>query len=504
MQTVEKKTRHRRIPRWALAALLLALLSALLYALLAQPQSEVPVREPEGGVLRQADPLDVARITVTRRDGGAWTAEQRDPGELFVLPQGGESGFSLSERTAARLIAAAASVEYTSVLGLPGEGWEASLTEFGLNPPEAAVTYTYADGTSLTLRLGSRSEGTDEVFCYFLAKGDGRLLALDVGTAEELLTDRALLRPLPQPALHKARIDEIVITSAGGGTASWRLEADITDGDALNRWFLTSPVRYPAEGEAVEGLCQRLSQLYMGGWAADATEENLSLYGFDAPRWTLRVHQAAGATLATDDSGAATAVDWPESWSEFTVGGQKSELVDYVLWDGGIYLCSALTLRALLEVQPLSTLTRYVILTAPDNLTSLTVATPEGRDVYTVERTARLDEDGRPLTDAAGGTVYDSHVEKNGRPMSWDAFSAAYAALLGQTVTGMLPEDFVCGGEAAAEYLFETVSGSPHTVRLYPFDALHDAVELDGCAVFYLYRGSLAFRPEHDTNMSEE
>ena len=49
--------------------------------------------------------------------------------------------------------------------------------------------------------------------------------------------------------------------------------------------------------------------------------------------------------------------------------------------------------------------------------------------------------------------------------------------------------------ETREEYVFRTLSGAVHTVELSEFDAMHDAVTVDGWTLFYLIRGGLDGMP---------
>ena len=53
----------------------------------------------------------------------------------------------------------------------------------------------------------------------------------------------------------------------------------------------------------------------------------------------------------------------------------------------------------------------------------------------------------------------------------------------------MLPEGEYSLEEPPYRYLFTDVDGTVHEVGLTTFDALHDAVIVDGHAAFYLIKG---------------
>ena len=60
------------------------------------------------------------------------------------------------------------------------------------------------------------------------------------------------------------------------------------------------------------------------------------------------------------------------------------------------------------------------------------------------------------------------------------------------TVSGILPENREMR-PAETRFIFHTLSGKTHIVELSPYDGMHDAVSVDGSAVFYLIRGGMDF-----------
>ena len=61
------------------------------------------------------------------------------------------------------------------------------------------------------------------------------------------------------------------------------------------------------------------------------------------------------------------------------------------------------------------------------------------------------------------------------------------------TVTGSLPQGWTAREAPHTTFTFEDVDGMVTTVALAPYDALHDAVIINGDAVFYLIQGGMVF-----------
>lgn len=84
---------------------------------------------------------------------------------------------------------------------------------------------------------------------YAQLDGDTRLLSVSRGLAEECYVTRGSLHSIEQLTIHADRLDEITLLNAEGEiTQQWRLNGAIMNADAQDRWMLTTPVSYPADG----------------------------------------------------------------------------------------------------------------------------------------------------------------------------------------------------------------------------------------------------------------
>lgn len=493
-KVTRRQRKDRPWLRWAVLALaVLALAGSLIATRLLntrKPVTALPVEVTDTTIARHA-PDEVTTIALSMRSGDGWTVTQDADGILWAE---GEDRFAVDTTTAAVLLDAACVVKFTDVLSDDPAEYADRMADFGLDQPRAVVTVHYADDASVTMRIGERAGSDETPFYYMTVDGDDRLMTLDVGTKDDLVIERALLHPVAQPVLHKARMDRITITTPEAEYA-WALNAAITDGDAADRWMLTSPTTYPADGAAMENLRANLVNLRMGSYVAAASPETLADFGFDAPRMVLTVHQAAGSLGMTGITGAYNVVDWPEDEVTLTVGAAASDVLDYVLFDGSIYTTSHFLLDVFMKLQPAVTLTRYPVLTSLGNLASLTVTKDGAAVTYAVTRAERVAPNNELVYDEDGQPEVDVTVTCDGEPMAWSAFEAAYNDLLLVTVSGTLPSGWTPSEPVHTAYRFETVTGVTHTLELARFDALHDAVLVDGCAMFYLVKGGIGIVP---------
>lgn len=493
MEPVSKK-KPRRLPGRAvwLLALTAALALAVGGALLLRRES--PVQETVTftyGELVAKESGEVASLTITRRDGESYTLLQRSEGTLTLAE---DETFVVSDLYAPSLLSAACVISYEDVLAENAADYAAYNDEFGLDQP-LTVDVTYTDGSSVRLYVGVKGPLEEDTWYYMTVEGDSRLFALDKSTAENFNVTLSSLHPVTQPTIHQARLDDITFTGADGEIlAHWTLAGEITDSDAAASWRMISPWAYPAEEEAMTNLRKNLSNLRLGAYVCEATAENLAQYGLDAPQFILTLHMAAGTTGSVDADGVYATVDWPESTFEMRIGAAKSDAVDYVLVNGMIYLCSHYSLAIFRDMDPRDTLSRYPLMVELEDLAAMTIANENGSTAYTLRREEQVAANNELVTDEDGQVVWDIFVEKDGAEISYTAFSAAWEQLRAVRVTGWLPEDFVPSEPAHTTLTFTTWTGKVHTLSLAPYDTLHDAVIVDGTALFYLISGGLTLQ----------
>jgi len=489
----KRAVRHGRL--WlVLAAAALAVGIGVSVLWLNQPEEPVEEHAHEtSGTLAAYTPAQVLRLAVTLRSGESWAATQTTEGALTLED---DPGYEVSTSMAQRLLDAASSVSYQEILTEDPAEYADRLADFGLDAPRLVAEITYEDGSAWVLRVGNTLSLQEDNAYYMTVDGDDRLFSLDKGTAEDMMVEKALLHPVTQPTLHKARFDRITFADGGGNTlAEWTLRGEI-GGNAQDRWVLTAPAAYPADGESMSNLLENLENLRLGAYVGEATPENLAAFGFEEPRFVITIHQAAGSIGTTGVDGVYSVTDWPEDTFTMTIGGAKSDMVDYVLVGESIYITSHFTLEVFMDMDAASTLSRYTVPVALGNLRAMTIRTAAGEAVYTVTRTEQVAENNDLVTDSQGNVLYDLTCDVNGTPLPYAAFESAYNELLKVTVSGTLPKGWQASEAPHATYIFEAVTGERYTLELVKFDAMHDALLLDGNALFYLIKDGMAFHVE--------
>ena len=484
MQKVERKKhgegKHRRA-LWLAAALLLLAGSVTAAVLLSRKPAETPASEQHWGMLIDRTAGELVSVTVERRDEEAWTLVRTENGEL--MPEGG-SDWTVEEQQGTLLQEAVTQLRYEEILTDDPAVYRENPDLFGLDPPLVSVTGRYTDGTSFTVRIGNDT-GLEEGWHYMTADGDEKLYAASSAVVQDMNVEYALLHPVPRPEIYASLLDRITVEDGHDVIAEWTLQGQITDRDAGTNWAVTEPVRCPADEESIQNLKKSAENFRLGVYTAPATEENLEKYGFGTPQRILTFHMAAGSTGTVGETGVYDVTDHEESTVTLTVGNARDEMADYVRFEEEIYTVSHFTLSAFTEADPMSTAARYPVLTPLDSLESLTVEENGEKLEYVLREQEQTEDNGEPAS---------RECLLNGEKIPYESFEAAYERLLTVTFSGILPED-ARWKEAYKKYTFRTLSGGTHTVLLSDWDGMHDAVTVDGTAVFYLIRGGMTDLP---------
>ena len=135
-----------------------------------------------------------------------------------------------------------------------------------------------------------------------------------------------------------------------------------------------------------------------------------------------------------------------------------------------------------------------LLLTAPFNaptndLQRLVIRKNGGQTAYDISLRERVLPNNDFETDESGNILYDVIVEKDGQTADSEAFLTAYRQLLELRTADRLPEVWTVP-DAEPDFAVEfTRSGASRRVALYPLDALHDAVVVDGAALYRVEKG---------------
>ena len=474
MQKVERqkhKDRGRKRLTWVLLCALVLVIGVTAGLLLRKEARKEPeeTRQRITGSVVTREAEELKSITVNQKGKEPWTAVREEDGSLRLEPDDPSepNTWVVDEGIGGLIEKVATNLTYEDIFTENRADWEPEAEAFGLAEPQIIAVIRYTDGTEVTARIGNAADDGENAYYYMTVDGDDRLYAVDAGAVVDLNTEKELLHPANQPEIRGALLDRITVKNGDGTVRTeWALEGKITDQDAAENWLLTAPFVYPADYDTVKNLRDTAENLRMGIYIGNAEEEALKQCGLDEPTAIIELHIAAGSTGTVGASGVYDVEEREEHTETITVGASKSEMVAYVRYGDEIYTLNHFTLNVFTQAKPLSTVARYTVATPLNSLESVSVEKQGAEEVrYTLER-KKTAENAETEEDAGYRCM------RNGEEISYDAFAAAWERLL--TVT---------------------VSGGTHTVELSDYDAMHDAVTMDGHTLFYLIKGGMTELP---------
>ena len=432
------------------------------------------------------DSSQVSRIAVSTGKGNQYTLYQQD-GRLHVE---GQPEFIVDEDRQKAILSATAVITVENTVDIGSEAWTAHREDFGLAIPQVTVTITYDGNEQAVLSIGDQSPFSSEY--YFTLEGDPHLYLVSAGILDLYLMDLGTYHVITQPILHQQRIDQITLWNESGSVlASWELEGDITNKYASSAWRMTAPYHYPCDPEEISSLTSAIAAIHLGSFAGQATEANLPLYGLDTPRLILTVHQAAGDIASIGALGIYETTSYPESTFTMKVGNKLNDYIEYCQVDDTIYLVSNLSFPLLSGINAENALLYQPAKVPIENLASLTVEEGRVKDAYILRHEERVLENNDLATDENGDVILDTFVSKSGEDLPYVSFEAALKALQEVTVSGRLPEGFKTEETAAYAITLAMADGRIRTIECVPYDAVYDALRVDGTTLFYLTKGAL-------------
>ncbi len=438
------------------------------------------VPEPGETAMLLPRPADeIVSVIVSPKDSAAYPLIRKDSG--LVLE--GQEDTPLRESVMNELMLSLGKVPAEAV-ALPELNPSQGLTAaaFGLEPPQARVEITYRDGEKKDLLLGDAAPNDTTPQRYCMLAGDPRVYTILEADCEVFFHEMEYLRDFDQPKIDASLLDRIEVS----GSVIWRAEY------TPSGWQMQAPVSYPLSIQKMDALLSRIENMGFEAYLGDEASMDLSAYGLEAPEVTVRIIQAA--TVVSGETAEGQQVSFPVSEREYVLklGNETGKSGVYLIWEGGVYKASNFLLGFWKTLNP-----RGMVLSNPvnfqvNNLDEVGLSASGIARAYEVRMVESITENNQIATDEYGQTLYDMAVRRGGESedMDAEAFADWYKRLAALSGDGALPEGFVLSGESRATITLKN-SHLTRTIDFYPFDALHDAMAVDGVALFYIQKERL-------------
>jgi len=477
MEKVPRKKEKKGISGKKLLLILLccAILAGGGAYFLRAPAQLPPIGDGEAAVMLLNRPEeDISAIAIAPRSGMPYPLVRT------------ENGFALLGREDAALRSAALEDLLLSVCQLPAEAVVAqslspetglSAAVFGLDPARSRVTVTYGDGEQKELLVGDPAPNEDTPQRYCMLSGDPRLYTILDSDAAPLLREAAYWTSFDQPRLNGSLLDRIEISG----------EKEFSARYTPSGWQMEAPFAYPLAASKMDALLSSIESMAFDSYLGEETDALLREYGLASPAMTVRLVQAA--TVITGETVEGEQVTLPVAEKEYTLKlsreTEKSEI--FALWQGGVYRASTFLMGFWQAVEPREMVLRSPVNFLVNDLSAVAFTMGDTASRYEVRMVESVTENNQIAVDEYGRTLYDCAVRRHGesRDMDAEAFLAWYTQLAALSCDGELPAGYAPTGEPRAQIILENEQLT-RVISFYPYDALHDALSVDGTALYYV------------------
>ncbi len=471
-----KKTRRPLGKRTVLLILLCcaALAGAGLFFLRSMPPALPPAAEKETVMLLSRPAEDISAIDIASRDGAVYPLVRQ--GNTFVL-RGQEDAALRSIILDDLLLSLTQLPAETTVLETLRDAPGLLASDFGLDPALTQVTVTYTDGKKKELRIGDRTPDQETPQRYCMVGGDERLYAILTADSDAITRDLDALRDFSQPSLDGSLLNRIQVS----GLVEWDLHY------TPSGWQMDAPFSYPLSTVRTDALLKKIEGMSFAACLGPADRLNLADYGLDAPALTVSLTQAPTMITGETAAGEAVSLPMPETVYRLCLGDETGKSGVYTQWQGQVFKASNFLMGFWKELEPMDYLLQTPVNLLVNDLNEVRFLHSGRVHGYQVRMVEQITENNQIATDEYGRVLYDCAVRRTGEAedMDAEAFLSWYTRLAALSGDGNLPEGWTPSGESRAEITLVNDSLT-RVIAFYPCDALHDAIAVDGKALYYI------------------
>lgn len=464
----------------AAAVALVLLLPAIRSTIPGKTASENQLPPPrEQQLLHEEEAAGLACVEISHLDGESYLLSYKE-GALYLVEDG--RWMDINDTYSDELIQASTYLLVSDKVTDDAAEVEPYLADMGLNPPLAEAKVTLTDGREYTLQVGNTVPGT--TYSYYRWSELPGVYMCDSGIRDAFFMTKNRLLPVAQPEFSSTLVDSVILIR-DGITTEVLLTSD-TAGNTVGS--LLQPWQYPMADEYVSALKTTLDNFRLGTLEGEATEENLTLYGFDDPICVLEMHQKPGTRMITDETGALSTLEMPEQTLRFTFGRPEGDYFYTCLYEGNIYLVSRLFVETLIQGGGEEWLSQYPLRLNSAQLGSVILTTQKGSMEIHAQYTERVLPNNELEVDEEGNLVYDIAVTVNGEEWTVDGLDGLADRFYQTKAAGRMSADFAWQ-DMQPRWTLEltTVYGQTRTVSGYRVDPFTDALVVDGVMLQYVH-----------------
>ena len=485
MQKIQKK-KDRRLSARLLIALSVVFLLLCTGAILLLNRHKEPVRqkkEEQNPLMYQKDPELLSSVALYRNGEYQLTLLYRN-NSLFLEDHPDDP---LREGAVESLLSLAQSLTADERITELPESTSSFLAPYGLNPAERSAVFQYADGSSVTLLVGSLIP-IDHPRYYALVEGQNTVYSVTQDVRDAVSRTAENLHPVVRPQIKSSLLDRITVTGD-------------TDFDAVltpQGWQMLRPVRYPLSKSAMDSLLTQLENIRFAGWIGEAKDLNLSDLGLSPARREMTVTFAETVVTAPDEEGQDVSFSIPSNQLSFALGNARNDTSFYLKYEDQVFSGSVLSFSFMQSFSWEKYLLSSPVSVPVQSLSCIVWEENGQRNVYDISFSERVLKNNEFETDENGEILHDMNVSVRGNPVDTERFVNWYLALSDLRGTQRTEEKHLA--EDALPLLSLTLTGEAEDferkIDICKYSAVQDQLFVDGISLYLIDSSWRASLPE--------
>lgn len=477
MQPIRKKNKlsqRTRLLMVAAAALLITVTVILLIQRKPQLVPPVPQSSNITYELINRNEEDLLSFQVTNAKGEQFTIKRMDG--KYVLD--GFLDFQLDDTQVKLMVKDLTLLIASDLSGDAPEG-EDSLALLGLGQDAPRVTAYYSDQTQTTLRFGFNAR-TEIPSDFIMIEGDSKIYTTSPETRDHFDRDVSTLHHIPAINFNSDLIEQIRFE----GKDAFVLQQ--TDG----WWEMTQPYLHAVNQAGLSSLLGSIGKMRFALYVSEAHDDKLADYGLKQPRRSITFDLAKSTISSYDrEDKLLYSQTVPAQSIQLAMGDDYERIGLYCLYDGKIYLCSNASMGFLRDVSSKMMQSKSPLNIPINRLQRMTITEQGLTQTYEIGFVESILPNNELARDKDGNQLFDTLVYKDDQEVDSHAFLKTYLSLMGLQGAGPLPEGFEPDEKNAIKtYTFMLLDGSSRELALFPFDALHYAMRVNGVFLAYVSR----------------
>lgn len=470
------------MPKWLILVLLVALIAGIAALVYLTDLFKAPEEELVEGLtttmaaLIARNPIEFDRITITPREGAAYTVVSQlqydENGLTLDLADGqqeyvidGMPYFTTNTANCRNMENYASSL---SSVDLVEQGAQ-DLSIYGLAEPRISVNVQFRDGTASAFHLGDKVPAGTNYYLVMDGQTDVYLVSGGVNTAMSRSLNEMHQVRMPEPAVSGEMLSDLLIEQPSLETIEIkRITEEISV--SISALKLVQPIQHDAHADRAPELIESLASLNVTAYEGHAeAPEQLAQYGLDVPRARITYTDTEGATLVIQ------------------VGSAKDAVSSYIAIDdtGDVYLTDTSMLSFLQSATAEYLVDQFVGLVNIKVLDRLTISANNAEPyVISIEREPIANEDG--TQDTQDTYLFDGNVTEE------KTFKNLYTEIISLTLDRMMPEEGAVPGEVQVTVRYQLNNGQPDILIEYlRYDNDYYAIQLNGQTLFLIKQNKL-------------